>query len=49
MNNKRIYMIVAKDGRVFFDEAEDVTEVLDKCAIPVKAIYYGREPVWEDK
>ena len=48
-NIKRIYMIVAKDGRVFFEEASDVTEVLDSCAIPIKAIYDGREPVWEDR
>ena len=49
---KRIYAyftIVAKDGRVFYDDSDTVEELLDKCAIPVRAIYDGKELVWKDK
>lgn len=40
-----IYTIVSEDGRVFFDEANDPKEILDKVIIPLKIILDNKNNV----
>lgn len=45
----KLFMIVAKDSRVFWDMDESKEALLKKIKIPVKSIYEGGVLVWEDK
>ena len=41
--------IIAEDGRVFYDDSDNVEELLKKCIIPIKAVYKGGVKVWPTK
>ena len=45
-----LYLLVAKDGRTFYEEANDPKEIVNKACIPLKAIFDEKMvKVWENK
>lgn len=42
----QLFLIIAEDGRVFYDDSDNLEELLNKIIIPVKSIYKGGVKLW---